>query len=90
MVDSAYIVNLMMMNTLGLSILEQTFKMAENFVYMKTNSSNRNSNNYHENKDCYAFIQGTSLELFLGRYHLNYDADELRDGFNYYIRRKSH
>jgi len=65
---------LMMMNTIGLSILYSEFKKAAWAYYMP---------NYHPKSasDSLALIQGTGLEIVLTTYHLMYDADHLRNVF---------
>lgn len=73
-----------MWNTLGLSILSQTLKTASLFF----------SNNPHygtkETKSCYAFVQGTGLDTLIFAYGLEFDPENLRQSFNYYIKRKHH
>jgi len=65
---------LMMMNTIGLSILFTEFKRASWAYYMP---------HYHPKtaSDSLAFIQGTGLEIVVETYHLMYDADRLRSVF---------
>ncbi len=68
---------LMMMNTIGLSILYAEFKRAS-FIYMKPNFHN----NYKKSaSDSLAFIQGTGLDIVIETYHLMYDPDRLRNVF---------
>jgi hypothetical protein len=65
---------LMMMNTIGLSILYAEFKRASWFYSQP---------HYHpkSSSDSLAFIQGTGLEIVVDTYHLMYDADRLRNVF---------
>lgn len=76
------LIKVMLLNTLGLSILAETLIGAEKFIC----SSSSNSRMY-EYKQCYAFVQGTGLDILLDTYHLGYDADSLRSGFNYYLKK---
>lgn len=65
---------LMMMHTIGLSIIAQELKRAL-YIYEKPN--------YHPKtaSDSLAFIQGTGLEIVIDYYHLEYDADAIRNVF---------
>ena len=68
------VVMLMVMNTIGLSILYSTFINAS-WIYTKPH--------YHPkvSSDSLAFIEGTGLEVVLNTYHLMYDADKIRNVF---------
>ena len=72
--DTSELVVLMIMNTIGLSILYAEFKKASWSYFMP---------HYHpkSSSDSLAFIQGTGLETMLNTYHLLYDADHLRNVF---------
>lgn len=70
--------HLLLINTLGLSILEATMVDAAQVVYLKDTGSNAS----------YLFVQGTGLDILLGSYGLDLDPFKLRDGFNYYLKRK--
>lgn len=84
MEDSLRLVHLMMMNTIGMSILAETMIQASRFIYLKHPSKNGVT------AQCYAFIQGTGLDILLGSYGLDYDPEYLRSGFNYYLCRQKH
>lgn len=74
MTDTSNLVTLMMMHTLGLSVIYQEFKNAK--LYYQ-------GSKYYEKRasDSLAFIQGTGLEICLEVYGLMYDADHLRNVF---------
>lgn len=67
---------LMMMHTIGLSIIYTELKHAR-YAYTSTGRG------WHvkAGSDSLAFIQGTGLELVLDYYHLAYDADNIRNVF---------
>lgn len=75
------LVQIMMMNTIGLSVLYETLRTASHFIY--TSSSKRG-----EAYKCYAFIQGTGLDALLIDYSLDYDPNQLRSSFNWFINHK--
>lgn len=84
--DSQMLVRLMVMNTIGMSILFEAFHNAS-FIYKIPRG-----NQYMTRKevlDSYAFVQGTGLDILLQSYHLDYDPDQLRNGFNYYMKKVS-
>ena len=71
---------LMFMNTLGLSILVDALKSSAFFI----NGSNGFKLRRYGCKigsSSLAFIQGTGLEIMLNTYHIEYNADELRNNF---------
>ena len=80
--EDAYTIQVLMMNTLGLSVLSQTLRTAAKFVYLKPSSRNTIT------KECYYFVQGTGLEILLNTYGLFYDPENIRINFNYYVKRK--
>ena len=65
---------LMMMNTIGLSIVYAEFQRAA-WHYTKPNWR------WKASSDSLAFIEGTGLELVIRAYGLMYDADNLRNVF---------
>lgn len=73
---------LLTLNTIGLSVLTETLHQAARFIYLKSTASQS------ETAHCYAFIQGSGLEIFIAQYGLGYDANVLRQSFNYYLQRK--
>lgn len=87
MVSIDEITQVLFLNTLGLSILTETIRMAS--YWTQTNncykSGHCSSTNRREARSCFAFIQGTGLDLFLKEYQLGYDSDRLRDAFYNYF-----
>lgn len=75
---------LIFINTLGLYTLVETFRAAQ-YVFLTSNQAGHAISPTGATKkraqECYAFIQGTGLELFLQRHFIDLDADVLRDGF---------
>ena len=74
MIDTTNLIPIMMMNTIGLSIIYAEFKRAlwhysMPYYHPKTSS------------DSLAFIEGTGLELMIRAYGLMYDATNLRNTF---------
>lgn len=80
------LVQLLVMNTIGMSILHEAFRNASYFhkVHYGNHFVSRKEVN-----ESYAFVQGTGLEVLLSSYRLDYDAEKLRSGFNYYMKRVS-
>lgn len=85
MTDNTEIMQLLMMNTIGLSILHETLKTASRF-----NVASSSYNIKSEKYQCYAFVQGSGLDQLLVDYHLDYNPSYLRSSFNYYINRIGH
>ena len=81
--DSSKLIQVMMLNTLGLSILAHTMAKAQKYFYLNCNPNGRS-----ETARCYAWIQGSGLDALLIKYNLDYDAETLRDSFNYFLKRK--
>ena len=73
-INSGELMTIMMMNTLGLSILYAEFKRAY-WHYSKPNWRPQAAS------DSLAFIQGTGLELMVRAYGLMYNSDNLRNVF---------
>lgn len=72
--DTSNLVMLMMMNTIGLSIIYQELRYAS-WAYFNPKHHPRTAS------DSLAFIQGTGLDIVIDTYHLMYDADRLRNVF---------
>jgi len=83
--------NYMMMNTLGMEVLIHTFRDASHLftrtlgytVHPALLPKNKLDRYLRESKESYLFIQGTGLELAIQFYQLDYDAERLRNCFNY-------
>lgn len=84
MLNSAELMQIVLTNTLGLSILVEVIKSA-GVMFIHTNGaspcSNSEKQRMRESKQCFAFIQGTGLETILSDYDLAYDPDNLRRCF---------
>lgn len=86
---------ILFINTIGLCVLMQNLKSAAYYI------SHTNANIYaykrkHEflyrmqdGSASYAFINGSGLEIMLEQYALDYNAEELRSGFFYAMRKMS-
>jgi len=79
---------LAIVNTLGHSVLIETLKMAAFYVSHSNNSPNSRMQNLQirEGKMCYAFVQGTGLDILINRFGMSYNSDYIRDQFNYLVR----
>ena len=77
-------------NTLGHAVMIETLKMAAYYLShsngMQTRSYNIRSN-MKEAKSCYLFVQGTGLDLVLEKFGMDYNTNEIRNIFNYMIRK---
>lgn len=89
MIMDAETLRIIMINTLGESVLIETLKAASFFVTHSSSHERKDREcrlNFLESKECYFFVQGTGLDLLIQRFSLLYDADTVRDNFNYYVR----
>lgn len=82
--EDPFIVQLLMTNTLGLSILCETLKVAAR--YPLNASCKRVS---HQVEECYCFIQGSGLDNLLVAYGLDYNPYYIREVFNDYLGHKN-
>lgn len=84
MLSKVEIQQLMFINTLGLYTLVETLRTAQ-YVFHATNNRGHaispKSGMRQRAEECFAFIQGTGLEMMLRRHHIDLDAEVLRDGF---------
>jgi len=79
-------------NTMGHSILIETFKSAAYYLNHSNGLSAGTKYSYYnmkESQSCYLFIQGTGLDILIHRFGMSYDADSLRDTFNYCVRKSA-
>mgnify|MGYP001569631521 CR=1 FL=1 len=75
MLDSSQL--MLLTNTIGLSILIETLKQAgELFLNVHPRQSI-----LRESRSCFAFIQGSGLEMLLQEWNLDYEAKHLRRAF---------
>lgn len=74
MIDTSNLITIMMMNTIGLSIIYAELKRASWAYFLP---------NYHPktSSDSLAFIEGTGLDILVQTYGLMYDAKNLRNTF---------
>ena len=78
MIDSSELAHIMIMNTIGLSIISQALMSAA--ILFNGHPKSRIG------RESYIFIQGSGLEETLISYGIDYDANTIRNGFNYYVR----
>lgn len=83
---------LLLANTLGQSILVETLKSA---AYYVSNSNCHTTERMkiariREGSSCFVFVQGSGLETLIQRYGMDYDAEKIREGFNYCLRQNIH
>jgi hypothetical protein len=72
-------------NTLGHSVLIETFKGAAYYVNHSGGSRSKVMS-LGEARSCYLFVQGTGLSVLLNHFGMDYDVDRLRGIFNYCVR----
>lgn len=72
-------------NHIGHAVLEETLRSAALYL-VHSNQPISKVREIKEYKDCYLYIQGTGLEIIINEYYLNYNAETIRKGFNYYVR----
>lgn len=82
-IDSATLVMLLTINTIGESILVQAFREAK--YYMNFTGS-RPSKSIRES---YLFINGTGLDAVIEDYQLDYDATSLRSIFFWKVKHEN-
>ena len=77
-IDSGQLCALIMLNTIGIAILRETF---EDAAFYLTHSNGSKMKKLNQAGQSFAFIRGTGLELICNYYHLDYNIDELRNSF---------
>lgn len=77
---------------MGHAVLIETIRMAAYYV----NHSNGcevgttiRLSKIKEAQNCYAYVQGTGLQMIVARFGMDYDTDRIRDTFNYCVRRSA-
>jgi len=84
---------MMMLNTMGESILVETIRSAVYFAHRSDNNfqtkNKLTKEKMREGEKCYIFMQSTGLDILIEEYDLGYDPDEVRLGFNYLLRVKT-
>ena len=78
------VTRLLVANTIGLSILSETLLTASRIVFESTGKVKKS-----ESTLCYLWVQGTGLDNLLLDYRLDYNPDDIRTGFNYYMRHRN-
>ena len=73
-------------NTIGHTILLRTLELAAHYLTHSANNQYK-TQFYYDTKRCYAFVQGTGLDVILNQYGMSYDSDKLRKGFFYCLKR---
>lgn len=78
-----------LINSIGNAVLIETLKLAAYYVnHSDPRVFTRNwQANVREAQSCYAFVQGTGLEILIGRFGLEYNPENIRDTFNYCVRK---
>jgi len=80
---------LILINTIGASILVETLRDAAYFFTHSSRSLTHHEKiHFRETQSAYAFVTGTGLDIFLSRYYLDYNAQKLRDLFPYYAKER--
>ena len=92
-------ITLLQVNTLGMSVLTETIKSAAfymNNTYHMIEEAKFNKSyvshfkmDMREGRQSLAFINGTGLEIMLDSYCLDFNADRLRSGFFYLMRKET-
>ena len=91
-IDSQQVIQyILMANTMGHSIIIEVFNSAVSYYTHSSglyNGHGRTSRRiFLEGSACYAFIQGTGLDLLLDRYFMDYNPSRLREGFNWCLKK---
>jgi len=73
--DSETLMNILIVTTIGTSVLVQTLKDA--YFYM-CGKKGRNAKDY---KEAYVYVNGSGLQVTIEEYHLAYDAEKLKGTF---------
>lgn len=76
---------LLLINTIGQCLLQEELMTASRMPFHKIYHA---SWNLLKTKESYVFIQGTGLDMLIERFGLDYDAENLRGLFNYYLRKR--
>ena len=80
-------------NSMGRTVLIETFKMAAFYVQHSGPNQQGHSRMFvaqmREAKSCYAFVQGTGLQLLINNFGMAYDAEKFQDTFNYCVRKSA-
>ena len=76
--------------SMGQAVLIETIKAAAFYVTHSDGAHTKSKvMSLKEASFCYAFIQGTGLQILINRFGLAYDADKIQDTFNYCVRKSA-
>lgn len=93
MLNDLKIQQLMFINTIGMSIIEEAFRTAQ-YCFINTtqrgHTISTSGKTIQQARESLAFIQGTGLEMVLCQYYINLDADKLRDTFFNTVHHRGH
>lgn len=84
MTQDPIVIQLLMANTIGLSILYETLRTAAKYP---VNDPCKKAG--HRVTDCYCFVQGSGLDNLLVQYDLDYNPYYIREIFNDYLGHKN-
>lgn len=76
-------------NTMGHAVLVETLKLAAYYLNHSNGlsfSSRTWQGQLKEARSCYVFMQGTGLEAVINKFDMMYNAETIRDVFNYCVR----
>jgi len=79
-------------NSLGRTVIIETVRSAAFYITHSDNTKKHGKNFNTELKEaqsCFMFIQGSGLQVLINRFGLAYNADHLRDTFNYCVRKSA-
>lgn len=79
-------------NSLGNTVIIETFKAAAFYISHSSGVEGHSRSflmQFREAQECFIFIQGTGLDILINRFGLAYNPDNLRDTFNYCVRRSA-
>lgn len=79
-------------NSLGRTVLIETIRMAAFYVSHSGSYQGHNRtfiSQIKEGRSCYAFVQGSGLQVLIDRFGLAYHADKIQDTFNYCVRKSA-
>jgi len=89
MLDTAQLMSIMFMNTLGLTIIVDAL-VETSYLFTRSDGRHRplSARNEEKCKESLAFVTGSSLDITLASYNIAYDAHELRTTFFSHFKRR--
>ena len=76
-------------NSMGQAVLVETLKAAAYYVTHSNGTRSHAGIQFKEAMSCYAFVQGTGLNIIINRFGLAYNAEKIQDAFNYCVRKSA-